>query len=263
MIFFIFNGNFFLFFYNSGLENLLKFIFIGNEHGLLVHVKKADENFFFFLYFALYFIIIGIYLLFNQKKLIFTKSFFLSSPTKVFDKLNKKEIYFNIILAAGLSLFLELSIIRIHSSFLHFFSFLKNISLISCFLGLGIGYSLRNYKIFSINWIFPLLTIQIIILFLLSQTPISTILINPIAEQLAMGQDTARGFSHLIIIYTFLIFIYLFNALCFVPIGHLIAVTMRPVSGLKAYGYNLIGSLLGIILFILFSFFGRHPQYGY
>ena len=259
LIFFIFNGNFFLYFYNSGLENLLKFIFIGNEHGLLVHVNKADENF-FFLYFALYFIIIGIYLLFYQKKLIFTKNFFLSSPTKVFDKLNKKEIYFNIILAAGLSLFLELSIIRIHSSFLHFFSFLKNISLISCFLGLGIGYSLRNYKIFSINWIFPLLTIQIIILFLLSQTPISTILINPIAEQLAMGQDTARGFSHLIIIYTFLIFIYLFNALCFVPIGHLIAVTMTPVSGLKAYGYNLIGSLLGIILFILFSFFWTPPS---
>ena len=75
-----------------------------------------------------------------------------------------------------------------------------------------------------------------------------------------MGQDTARGFSHLIIIYTFLIFIYLFNALCFVPIGHLIAVTMRPVSGLKAYGYNLIGSLLGIILFILFSFFWTPPS---
>ena len=75
-----------------------------------------------------------------------------------------------------------------------------------------------------------------------------------------MGQDTARGFSHLIIIYTFLIFIYLFNALCFVPIGHLIAVTMTPVSGLKAYGYNLIGSLLGIILFILFSFFWTPPS---
>ncbi|MDC3082541.1 hypothetical protein OA333_03265, partial [Candidatus Pelagibacter sp.] len=258
-IFFLFNGNFFLFFYNSGLENLLKFIFIGNEHGLLTHVKKADKNF-FFLYFALYFILIGIYLLTYQKRLIFTKDFFLSSPIKVFDKLNKKEIYLNIVLAAGLSLFLELSIIRIHSSFLHFFSFLKNISLISCFLGLGIGYSLRNYKIFSINWIFPLLTIQIIILFLLSQTPISTILINPIAEQLAMGQDTARGFSHLIIIYTFLIFIYLFNALCFVPIGHLIAVTMIPISGLKAYGYNLIGSLIGIILFILLSFFWTPPS---
>ena len=49
LIFFIFNGNFFLYFYNSGLENLLKFIFIGNEHGLLVHVKKADENFFFYI----------------------------------------------------------------------------------------------------------------------------------------------------------------------------------------------------------------------
>ena len=68
------------------------------------------------------------------------------------------------------------------------FLVLKNISLISCFLGLGIGYTLRNYKIYSINWIYPLLTIQIIILYFFSQTPVSSILINPIAEQLTMGQ---------------------------------------------------------------------------
>ena len=41
--------------------------------------------------------------------------------------------YLLIILAAVFSLFLELSIIRFHSSFIHFFSFFKNISLISCF----------------------------------------------------------------------------------------------------------------------------------
>ena len=41
------------------------------------------------------------------------------------EKLNKKEVFIYVMLAAGLSLFLELSIIRIHSSYLHFFSFLK------------------------------------------------------------------------------------------------------------------------------------------
>ena len=112
---------------------------------------------------------------------------------KVFNNLKKNEIYLNIILAAGLSLFIELSIIRIHSSYIHFFSFLKNISLISCFLGLSDGYALKNYKIYSINWIYPLLTIQIIILYFFSQTPVSSILINPIAEQITMGQDTARS----------------------------------------------------------------------
>ena len=80
-------------------------------------------------------------------------------------------------------------------------------------------------------------------------------LINPIAEQFAMGQDTARSISHLFIIYSFILFIYIFNALCFVPVGHMIARLMMPIEGLTAYGLNLIGSLLGIFLFfnIIFS----------
>ena len=89
-------------------------------------------------------------------------------------------------LACALSLFLELAIIRIHSSYIHYFSFLKNISLISCFLGLGIGYALKNRILISLNWVFPLIAIQILILYFFSQTPISTILINPIVEQFSI-----------------------------------------------------------------------------
>ena len=244
--------------FNSGLENLLKLIFIGNEVGLLTHIKLADKNF-FFIFYGIYFCLLGIYLVMNQKKIIFSNNYLLSSNEKVFNNLKKNEIYLNIILAAGLSLFIELSIIRIHSSYIHFFSFLKNISLISCFLGLGIGYALKNYKIYSINWIYPLLTIQIIILYFFSQTPVSSILINPIAEQLTMGQDTARSLVHLLIIYSFIIFIYIFNALCFIPIGHMISKLMQPIDGLKAYSFNLIGSLLGILLFVILSFFWMPP----
>ena len=154
--------------YLLGFENILKLVFAGNEHGLYSHIIQADKNF-FFIYFAFYLIVLGIYLLINLEKIIFYKNFYLSSKDKIFTNLTNKEIYITIILAAGFSLFLELSIIRIHSSFLHFFSFLKNISLISCFLGLGIGYALKNYKIYSINWIYPLLTVQVIILYFLSQ----------------------------------------------------------------------------------------------
>ena len=204
---YLLDGKIFEFLFISGLENILKFIFIGNEHAFIRHIKLADKSF-FFIYFAIYFGFLGIYLIFNQKKIIFSNNYYLSNKEKVFINLKKKEIYLNVILAAGFSLFLELSIIRIHSSYIHFFSFLKNISLISCFLGLGIGYALKNFKIYSINWIYPLLIIQIIILVFLNQTPVSSILINPIAEQLTMGQDTARGISHLLIIYSFILFIY-------------------------------------------------------
>src|SRR5687768_15625164 len=47
-----------------------------------------------------------------------------------------------IALAAGLGLYAELALIRYHSSCFQLFAFFKNFSLLSCFLGLGIGYAL-------------------------------------------------------------------------------------------------------------------------
>ena len=35
---------------------------------------------------------------------------------------------------------------------------------------------------------------------------------------------------------------------------------MKPLEGLKAYSFNLIGSLLGILLFIILSFFWLPPS---
>ena len=97
------------------------------------------------------------------EKIIYRKKFLLNDKEE--NLFSKKEIYIKIILACAFSLFLELAIIRIHSSFLHYFSFLKNVSLISCFLGLGIGYSLKRYKVFSLNWIFPLLFLQLVMIY--------------------------------------------------------------------------------------------------
>ena len=110
--------------FNSGLEAFLKLIFIGNEVGLLSHIKLADQSF-FFIFYGIYFCFLGVYLVLNQKKIIFSNNYILSSNEKVFNNLKKNEIYLYIILAAGLSLFIELSIIRIHSSYIHFFSFLN------------------------------------------------------------------------------------------------------------------------------------------
>ncbi len=256
--FVFYNGQVFQFMYQNGFDNLLKYIFEGNNNRLLHHVETADENY-FNIYFGSGLLFFAIFLIYNFKKILFEKNFFIPSYNLKFDNINKNDLYLNIIIATALSLFLELSIIRIQSSYLHFFSFLKNISLISCFLGLGIGYALKNKNLISLNWVFPLVSIQILILFFFSQTPISTILINPIAEQFTMGQDTARSLSHLSIIYLFIVFIFILNALCFVPIGHLISILMSKTDSLISYSFNLLGSLLGIVVFIFFSFLKTSP----
>jgi len=258
IIFETLDNKLFDFLYQNGFEVIINFIFSDSTNFIQKYIDLADDNF-YYLYFSFFILVLAIFLIINLKKIIFSKNFIIKNKELNFKNLGKKEIFLNVILAAGLSLFLELSIIRIHSSYLHFFSYLKNISLLSCFLGLGIGYALKKYKIYSVNWIFPLLTLQVIILYFLSQTPVSIILINPIAEQLTMGQDTARGIIHLLMIYSFIVFIFLFNAMCFIPIGHLISRLMNNIESLTAYSLNLIGSFFGIILFVMLSFLLTPP----
>jgi len=255
----ILDKQFFQFLFENGFEDILKLVFVGNNDKLNVHVAAADKNF-YNIYFGTGLVFLSLFFIFNFKKILFTKNFLLHSIDLGSQKLNRNELLIKIILATALSLFLELSIIRIQSSYLHFFSFLKNISLISCFLGLGIGYAIKTRTLTSLNWVFPLIAVQILILYFFSQTPISTVLINPIAEQFTMGIDTARSISHLFIIYFFILFIFILNALCFIPLGNLISFLMSKINTLESYSYNLLGSLIGIVLFIIFSFLSTTPM---
>ena len=60
----VLNGEVFEFLFVSGLEQILRFIFVGNEHALLPQIKLADANFFFiyvaFFYYLLAFIYFSI-----------------------------------------------------------------------------------------------------------------------------------------------------------------------------------------------------------
>jgi hypothetical protein len=58
------------------------------------------------------------------------------------DALDPRYVNLAIALAAALSLFLELALIRWQSSVLEFLAFYKNFSLLACFAGLGLGYAL-------------------------------------------------------------------------------------------------------------------------
>ena len=199
-------------------------------------------------------------LLINSKKIIFSNKFYNFFKAKEFDpKTLKHDIYWLIALAAGLGLFLELSIIRIHSSYFQLFAYFKNLSLLSCFLGLGIGYSFSKIRLFSLNWTFPIIALQVSFMFLLKETPVTLFFQNPISEIWNMGQSIAVGYLHIILIYFFIAIIFLLNAVAFVPLGHLVARLMMNCNTLKAYSYDLIGAISGIILFTILSFLWTGP----
>jgi spermidine synthase len=250
----------FMLLFENGLDVILQTI-IKSENNERIEslVTSLDDNFFRIALGFLLFVFMFI-LLIKSNKIIFSNSFYDFFKVQEFKSTSfKKNLYIAIALASALGLFLELSIIRIHSSYFQLFAYFKNLSLLSCFLGLGIGYSLSKYKLFSLNWVFPIIVLQVAFMFILKDTPITLFFQNPIAEIWNMGQSFALGFLHVSIIYFFIAVIFLFNALAFIPLGHLVAKLMLNADTLKAYSYNLLGSILGILLFTVLSFLWTGP----
>src|SRR3954454_6221309 len=133
-------------------------------------------------------------------------------------------------LAAGVGLYLELVLVRFHASCFQLFAFFKNFSLLSCFLGLGIGYALGATRPLLTPLVLPALAVQMIFLHALRFTGLGDLLHNPISEQLALGLRQADAWFHAAAVYGFLLFVFSFNALCFVPLGQLASrvMTRRP-----------------------------------
>ena len=259
--YFLSNGSPILSLYNDGLDVFLELIIKSETRERLNDLVIRVDNDFFRISFGFLLFIFMFFLLTKSKNIIFSNTFYGFLKSEEFKNIkNKRNIYILIAMASGLGLFLELSIIRIHSSYFQLFAYFKNLSLLSCFLGLGIGYSFSKKKLFSLNWSFPLIILQVSFMFILKDTPITLFFQNPIAEIWNMGQSIAMGFMHVSIIYFFITVIFLLNAVAFIPLGHLVAKLMLNSDTLKAYSYNLLGSILGIILFTILSFLWTGPM---
>ncbi len=208
--------------------------------------------------FIFLFFMIWIRSLYYNKKLLFINQL-LEKHSKTIDNLSASKIWFWILLSSILSLFMELMLIRLHASFFQLFAFYKNISLLSCFLGLGIGFARSSKKPLLTPLLMPLISLMIIFMYVLKHTPLEWILQNPVSEQLSMGLGSTPNISSFLITYGFIIFIFILNTLCFIPLGHLISRLMSRQDKLLAYSWNLTGSLLGIILFSLICYLWAPP----
>lgn len=159
----------------------------------------------------------------------------------------------SLILLSAAVLFFELMIIRIQGSFIRLLAVYKNVTLLSCFLGFGIGLVTPKLKAW---WIYALpaaLAIQVILLYLFKSSILQMLLINPSGEYWTMGMMHAENAPELVVVHLFMTAIFLGNALCFIPFGNLLALACASFPPLAAYGYNLLGSLLGVLLFTLIS----------
>lgn len=168
-----------------------------------------------------------------------------------------------IAVSAGLSLFLELAMIRWQAALFPFFAFYKNLSLLSCFAGLGLGYALANRNRSYLFLTLPLLCWQFLFMTVmrygLHGYVTASLFVLPFREQLNMGLSRAIHFYSAFQGYYLLAVVFLLTALAFIPVGQLCGYMMKRRSKLSGYGLNLLGSLAGVLLMFLVSAFWTPP----
>lgn len=168
------------------------------------------------------------------------------------DALGPRHAPARIALAAGASLVAELLLIRWQASSFQLFSYFKNVSLLAAFLGLGLGYAAAARPLL-ISAALPLLALQVVALRLLGLAPLHGLLQSPIPEQAGLGLATERQAGHWLLTYGLLVAVYVASVLACIPLGQLAGRAMRGLGPLRAYGWNLAGSLLAVGLFAWLS----------
>lgn len=199
------------------------------------------------------------------KEALFDELF--ESQTRFFDELPIRWVDLAIFGAAALSLFLELAVIRWQGTVFEFFAFYKNFTLLACFAGLGLGYSLASRDRTPLAAVIPLLVWQCLFLiafrFGLPDWSLASVRNLPFQEQLNMGVNVLTTFAEGAATYFFLSVMFLITALAFIPVGQTCGRLMQRRPNLRAYGLNLLGSLAGVILTFVVSYLWTPPLIWY
>ena len=164
-----------------------------------------------------------------------------------------------IALAAAVGLYFEMMMIRLDSCFFQLFAYYKNVTLMSCFLGLGIGYGLNRMLPMTTGFVLPLIAAEAVFMNILRWYDLSYILRNPAREQATLEIYAVHNLSETMISFGFVVLVFIWNALCCIPLGQLAARFMERRPNLAAYSWNLIGSLAGIAVFALICFLWLPP----
>ena len=173
--------------------------------------------------------------------------------------------YSSLVLISMLSLFLEMMMIRWVSSEIRVFAYFKNLVLLACFLGFGLGCYLCRRRVQLIALIAPLLALTIVL-----KTPISPLREVIVALPGLLGGSTevhiwgvpSMPTSWLGTLLALAVMVPLFAviAMAFVPAGQLVGWYLeRAPKGVTAYTVNVLASLAGIGAYTLLCFLYQPP----
>ena len=171
-----------------------------------------------------------------------------------------------IFLIGVFGLFLELLLIRWIGTEVRIFAYLQNTVLIVCFLGLGMGCFTSNKPVSIRNILLPLLALTVLLALpatravLANITQFLSVLDDmPIWEH-SRSTDRLTAAAWVVNGLTLTLGLMVLIWEMFVPIGRILGRLMdNRTQVIKAYSFNVAGSLLGIWLFVALSAFSLPP----
>ncbi|MBR1124329.1 hypothetical protein JQ628_22565 [Bradyrhizobium lablabi] len=172
-----------------------------------------------------------------------------------------------IVLVTMVSLLLELVMIRWLASVFPVFSFFKNFTLLACFLGLGAGYAVAEKQPCAPGLVLPMLALFVFIITLLRYDIAA---VTDLFAGLPMQEQTSISiwmeklnwhelFGQSVPLYLLLGTSFVLCACICYPVGQLCGKLLGSTDALKAYGLNLIGSIVGVAVLFVMSLFWLPP----
>lgn len=161
------------------------------------------------------------------------------------------------------ALFLELMVIRWVPSQVRLVAYYANLMLVSSFLGLGVGAMLASRSRQLFRYFAPLLAVYL--LFLTLPSALQALGLSEAARSflpVAAGEWRFQAASSKVDAYVSLGLLFVLNAAVFVPLGDEIGRQFHRLPPLRAYSWDLGGSLAGTLAFGTFSLYYFSPTVG-
>ncbi len=157
-----------------------------------------------------------------------------------------------LVLTSGTLLFVELLMIRWIPSEVRYIGFFSNFLLMASFLGIGIGLLLGRRRALDTIAIFPVLLVVVVALIAFLELNVQVRSTDELFFGLA--ESRAADVNFLVLPVVFALVTALMAALA-IPLGPL----LRSMPPLQAYGWDIVGSMLGIAGFTVLSAAGTPP----
>ena len=157
-----------------------------------------------------------------------------------------------LVLTSGTLLFVELLLIRWIPSEVRYIGFFSNFVLMASFLGIGLGILLGRRRQFESIAVFPILLAAFVWLITSIQLNVQVRSSNEVFFGLA--ESNAADANFLVLPLVFVLVTALMASLA-LPLGPL----LRSMPPLKAYAFDIAGSMLGIVGFVAVSTSGTAP----